>query len=148
MDLCRLACVIFETSMGRRPNKASWYALTWLTLDSSDKYDFGAEILFKRSAYRDPFETQNARLTPPSGVSTSSTAPKPGPRQVVIAPYGGAVVPHVQSGSTPFPGHHLEIPSPADAVRHRVKILKKSEAGENNGRVRILRKDVSPPLIH
>lgn len=44
---------IFETVKGHRPNKASWYALTWQTLDHHTGYDTGAALLFKRGAYRD-----------------------------------------------------------------------------------------------
>ena len=42
---------IYETVKGHRPNKASWYALTWQTLDNLDGYDFGAKEGFVRSAY-------------------------------------------------------------------------------------------------
>lgn len=43
---------IFETVMGHRPNKASWYALTWHTLDRLPGYDVGALELFRRGAFR------------------------------------------------------------------------------------------------
>jgi len=42
---------IFETVRGHRPHKASWYALTWQTLDSHPGFDPGATAAFKRSAY-------------------------------------------------------------------------------------------------
>jgi hypothetical protein len=42
---------IFETVMGMRPNRAAWYALTWLSLDKLDGFDTGAEAGFVRSAY-------------------------------------------------------------------------------------------------
>ncbi len=42
---------IFETVMGHRPNKASWYAVTWRTLDKLQGYDHGATAGFVRSAY-------------------------------------------------------------------------------------------------
>jgi hypothetical protein len=42
---------IYETVKGHRPNKASWYAITWQTLDNIDGYDFGAKQGFIRSAY-------------------------------------------------------------------------------------------------
>lgn len=45
------AGLIYETAKGRRPNKASWYALTWLSLDKLDGYDEGAAAGFNRSAY-------------------------------------------------------------------------------------------------
>jgi hypothetical protein len=43
---------IFETVKGCRPNKASWYAVSWLALDKLTGYDEGAELLFERGAYR------------------------------------------------------------------------------------------------
>jgi len=43
---------IHQTVMGHLPNKASWYALTWLNLDKLDGYDFGTAESFVRSAYQ------------------------------------------------------------------------------------------------
>jgi hypothetical protein len=43
---------IFETAMGHRPNKASWYAVTWRMLDKLQGYDEGATASFVRGAYR------------------------------------------------------------------------------------------------
>lgn len=43
---------LFETVKGQRPNRASWYACTWLALDRLDGFDAGTTELFKRSAYR------------------------------------------------------------------------------------------------
>jgi hypothetical protein len=45
---------IFQTVQGHRPNKASWYAVTWHPLDRIPGYDAGAARLFGRSAYEDP----------------------------------------------------------------------------------------------
>lgn len=45
------AGLIFETVKGHRPHKASWYALTWLSLDKLDGFDQGASAGFVRSAY-------------------------------------------------------------------------------------------------
>ncbi|MBN3788298.1 hypothetical protein [Burkholderia sp. Ac-20353] len=45
------AGLIYETAKGRRPNRASWYALTWQTLDKLDGYDEGTAAGFVRSAY-------------------------------------------------------------------------------------------------
>lgn len=42
---------IFETVMGHRPNKASWYAVTWRVLDRNPKYDEGTSANFRRGAY-------------------------------------------------------------------------------------------------
>lgn len=43
---------IHQTVQGHRPNKASWYALTWQTLDRLPGYDHGAVESFERGAYR------------------------------------------------------------------------------------------------
>lgn len=44
---------IHETVMGHRPNKASWYAITWYALDKHPSYDVGAAESFVRGAYRE-----------------------------------------------------------------------------------------------
>lgn len=44
--------LLHETVMGHRPNKASWYAVTWLGLDKLAGYDEGAEQAFVRGAYK------------------------------------------------------------------------------------------------
>lgn len=43
---------IYETAKGQRPNKASWYAVTWRTLDRHPNYDTGAVEGFVRGAYK------------------------------------------------------------------------------------------------
>jgi hypothetical protein len=44
---------IFETVKGHRPNRASWYAITWQALDTHPDFDQGAAAAFRRSAYLD-----------------------------------------------------------------------------------------------
>jgi len=44
---------IFETVKGHRPNKASWYAVTWRVLDKLPGYDAGTVESFVRGAYAD-----------------------------------------------------------------------------------------------
>jgi hypothetical protein len=46
------AGLIFETVRGARPNKASWYAVTWQSLDPQPGYDAGSQRAFVRGAYR------------------------------------------------------------------------------------------------
>lgn len=46
------AGLIFQTVQGCRPNKASWYAVTWYSLAKIAGYDIGIESLFVRGAYR------------------------------------------------------------------------------------------------
>ena len=45
--------LIHLTVQGHRPNKASWYALTWYRLFPNDKFDFDALETFRRGLYRD-----------------------------------------------------------------------------------------------
>jgi len=47
------AGLLFQTVQGHRPNRASWYAITWLGLDKLNGYDAEAVATFRRSAYRD-----------------------------------------------------------------------------------------------
>ena len=42
---------IYMTVQGHRPNKASWYALTWFPLDKLIGYDPGTEQGFRRWAF-------------------------------------------------------------------------------------------------
>jgi hypothetical protein len=70
---------VFQTVMGHRPNKASWYAVTWRALDKMGGYDAGTEGGFQRGAYRqnDPLiatppspsagQKKNATLSPSAG---------------------------------------------------------------------------------
>ncbi len=44
--------LIYRTVHGHRPNTASWYALTWYTLDKIPGYDEGAAEGFRRGMYR------------------------------------------------------------------------------------------------
>lgn len=53
------ARLIHQTVQGHRPNKASWFAVTWRTLDRIPGYDYGAAELFERGSYaRRPLMTQ------------------------------------------------------------------------------------------
>lgn len=45
---------LHETVKGHRPNKASWYAVTWCALDRLDGLDAGAAATFIRGAYKAP----------------------------------------------------------------------------------------------
>lgn len=106
---------IFETVKGHRPNRASWYAVTWQTLDRHPGYDPGAVELFRRSAYLrcDPLKntslrpshgTERPAIAPPHGTGESAPVPPHGPIRAVSAPL--SVPPH---------GHHLEMPSAVDS---------------------------------
>lgn len=120
---------IFETVMGHRPNKASWYAVTWRSLDNLKGYDIGAKEMFRRGAYASPitFKTastreelyqkwrepisKNAQLTSSDVVDSTFIAPSP---TLAESPIDMAAVPIAcdfePSSSTPDV-HHLDMPS-------------------------------------
>lgn len=122
---------IFETVMGQRPNKASWYAVTWQRLDKLKGYDPGALESFRRGAYasgvvlhakptreelyekwRQP-KKQNASLRPSGGVESALIAPSGGVERLALAPSHGAIAPHLGMLPTPSNGNHLDMPSVA-----------------------------------
>lgn len=112
--------LVFETVKGGRPHWASWYALTWYSLDPSERYDSGTARKFTRGAYLYPspnYPLQNRSLTPSAGVRGLVTAPGSGQKGHGVAPANGAV--HATSTAQPTPagGALLEEPSPV-AVRH------------------------------
>ncbi len=99
---------IHETVQGHRPNKASWYAVTWYVLDRHPTYDPGAVETFERGAYR-----KNASLTPSHGVERAAIAPSHGVGRAPPTPSHGAMSPTFGRLSTPSHGDHLEKPSAA-----------------------------------
>jgi len=103
---------IHETVKGHRPNKASWYAVTWRTLDRLQGYDHGAAETFVRGAY------QNASLTPSRGVAALSVAPSRGVAKASPTPRDGAIGAICRPLSTPSDGDHLEKPSAATGTTH------------------------------
>lgn len=122
---------IFETVMGHRPNRASWYAVTWQRLDKLKGYDEGATTMFMRGAYatevplqprltreelyekwRKPAE-EIATLTPAGGAGGAPIAPTDGVECLTIAPSHGAIDPIPAPPSIPSGGNHLEMPSDA-----------------------------------
>ena len=103
---------IHETVKGHRPNKASWYAVTWRTLDRLPGYDEGAMQTFIRGAY------QNAKPRPSPVLGRVSIGPFP--VLETPAPRPSPVPISTVSGTPPRPSavHHLEMPSPALATTH------------------------------
>ena len=81
---------IHETVKGHRPNKASWYAVTWRSLDQHAGYDHGAAASFERSAYRKNTSLSPARGTegraigPARGTETPTSVPSRGPMQATF----------------------------------------------------------------
>lgn len=104
---------IFETVQGHRPNKASWYAVTWRALDKLPGYDAGTAQLFERGAYQ-----KNATLRPSHGVERLPIAPSHGVAGQLPTPSHGAIRPVLGVRSTPSHGHHLEMPSTATQTTH------------------------------
>lgn len=116
---------VHQTVQGHRPNKASWFAVTWQRL-SSDKrgFDDGAAETFRRGAFMDgaplppPKPTReelyarwnkNASLTPSHGVESVSIAPSHGVEALPVAPSHGAIEAVLTDPPTPSDGHHLDI---------------------------------------
>lgn len=126
------AKLIYQTAQGHRPNKASWYALTWYTLDKIPGYDAGAVEGFRRGMYNTfqpstPAPTREAlfdkwrghgktaapkinMLRPSDGVERAAIAPAGGVERFSIAPANGAIRALLPPLSTPANGHHLDKP--------------------------------------
>jgi len=131
--------LIFQTVLGQRPNKASWYAVTWRALDRLPGFDAGAEQTFERGAYREtppkparrddenppPPARRDAFLAPPHGterpdsgkrrspltVPRYSVAPYHGTESTPAVPYHGAIRALSDPPPVPYHGHPLDLPS-------------------------------------
>lgn len=103
------AGLIHETCKGHRPNRASWYALTWFSLDQHDGFDPGAARAFERGAY-----LKNAPLIPSRGIEKAGIAPGDGIERSDVAPSHGAIRAVSDGSPVPSDGNHLEGPSAAD----------------------------------
>ena len=108
-----------ETRKGARPNKAAWFALTWLDIDHTHGLDIDP-ALYRRGAYRQPEPRATplrASLVPLGGAVRASIAPADGARASSSAPADGAVRPLVTPSPAPAGGAYLEKPSaPASAA--------------------------------
>jgi hypothetical protein len=101
------AGLIYETVKGHRPNKASWYAITWQNLDKDSRYDAGALEGWKhaRSSYK------NTALIPPNGTKGHLIGPAHGIKAAHPIPVDGTIKPNNCYLPIPLDGNHLEIPS-------------------------------------
>jgi len=101
------AGLIYETVKGHRPNKASWYAITWQGLDKDSRYDAGAWEGWRhaRSGYK------NTLLIPSNGTKGHSIEPANGIAIATSSPLGGTIKPNNCYLPIPLGGNHLEIPS-------------------------------------
>lgn len=100
------AGLIYETVLGHRPNKASWYAVTWRALDRMPGFDAGALEGFERGAYK-----KNAGLKPSGGLGKPGIGPAGGAAPMVPRPSGGPMKTHKPNLPRPGDGNHLETPS-------------------------------------
>lgn len=103
---------IHETVKGHRPNKASWYAVTWQTLDRHPGFDAGAADSFVRSAYRQQAPLKNASLRPSHGTETRPIGPPHGTETPPPIPPHGPMSGVLRPSPVPPHGHHIEMPSP------------------------------------
>ncbi|RZA06563.1 MAG: hypothetical protein EOP02_38200 [Proteobacteria bacterium] len=99
---------VFQTVQGCRPNKASWYAVTWHKLGKLQGFDPGIERAFRQGAYR-----KNDVLCPSPGQGRAPIAPSPGQGSASPVPSPGAIRGKSGTSSVPSAGHPLEMPSPA-----------------------------------
>lgn len=102
---------IHETVKGHRPNRASWYAVTWNLLDPHPDYDPGAAATFERGRYARQAALKNAPLRPSGGATGPAITPWDGVEELPTAPSGGAIQAPFDPPSAPSGGDHLEIPS-------------------------------------
>jgi hypothetical protein len=117
---------IYETYKGHRPNKASWYALTFYTLYDHPHFDAGAYRTFRRGAYM-----ENGSLKPCHVVGSSVIAPPNGASRELPAPADGAISAQKDYQSTPSGGHHLDKPSQSCSGRSSIPLLQKQVESNN-----------------
>jgi hypothetical protein len=75
--------LLWEARKGARPNKAAWFAVTWLALDYNRSMDF-QPTQFPRGAY-------NNFVAPSHGVGKQRIAPSHGVRGMPATPSHGAI---------------------------------------------------------
>ena len=102
---------IYETVKGHRPNKASWYAVTWLQIDKLKGFDPETEKCFSRSAYLNNGLKKITTLNPVHGLKTPPIRPHEGQTTIAHSPYAGAIKPAFTLVPRPCHGHHLDMPS-------------------------------------
>lgn len=153
---------IYETVKGQRPNKASWYAVTWCVLDNIAGYDYLAKEGFIRGAY-----LKNQSLIPSGGATPSGIAPSNGVGVLSPVPSNGAMKQHFSYSSVPSNGHHLEatisgcceedkaqaqqLGSRSRVEQQRTQVvaeLKASGRSSRRGLVLNYRRTIAPPFAH
>lgn len=166
------AKLIYQTVQGHRPNKASWFALTWYTLDRLPGYDDSAADGFRRGMYTisplpKPKPTREALyerwrdagtgspkkstsrkiLTPAHGVERAAIAPADGVEHDSVAPAHGAIRGVSGTLSTPARGDHLDIPFSVGIERllGAVKTITPTDADNDFGQVDRIRESELDP---
>lgn len=104
------AKLIHQTVQGHRPNKASWFALTWRTLDRLPGYDAGATESFRRGAYADPL-LKNTKLRPSDVLGRVNTRPPDRLGKQFSGPSDGVIPPILSKSASPPDRHLLDKPS-------------------------------------
>lgn len=104
---------LHQTVQGHRPNKASWFAVTWLSIDRLPGYDQGALETFERGAYRKNTPLKITPLSPGDGLVRGSIGPGDGLGSPCAGPGDGPIKGHINTSQCPGDGHHLDKPSPA-----------------------------------
>ena len=100
---------IFQTVLGHRPHKASWYAVTWRALDKLPGFDAGTVEGFSRGAYQKGNPVIGTVPTPPHGaVKNATLTPPHGVEGDAVAPPHGAFKGVFGTSPTPPDGDHLE----------------------------------------
>jgi hypothetical protein len=107
---------IYETVKGCRPNKASWYAITWQDLEPNPKYDTGAAIGFVKCLFTKHQPNKNTLLTPLKGATAGVIAPRTGIAANPTTPLRGSVKGNSDSMSIPLSGDHIDTPSAQNKI--------------------------------
>lgn len=137
------AGLIYQTVLGMRPNKASWYAVTWRKLDKIDGFDAGAAQAFERGAYLKltpptPGESvvrKNAPLTLSPGVERHLIAPGESVESTARPPGASAIrgvftPPPTPGARDPLDLHHLPTQeAPGSGVRVGVPAVSEAAGG-------------------
>lgn len=104
------AKLIHQTVQGHFPKTASWYALTWRTLDRIPGYDAGSAESFERGSYAKQ-SLKNTFLRPSNGLGSLKIGPSDGLDKGAPRPTNGPIKALLTATSRPSDGHHLDKPS-------------------------------------
>jgi len=105
------AKLIHQTVQGHFPNTASWFAVTYRTLDPIPGYDAGAAETFQRGCFLS-MGIKNASLKPSGGTGTHKIVPSSGLGRVPVVPFSVSMNGSFDALPVPSDGHLLDIPSP------------------------------------